>query len=63
MVDYYTELSVEATQRKERALWRIRRGNLDVERRGVLGEEAESLRQEFNGQTELEVSLTTNHGR
>lgn len=46
-MDYYEKLSEEATAREQKALWRVRRRQLDVERMSFLQQEEALLAEEL----------------
>lgn len=53
IINYYANLTKEATLREERAMWKIRRGVLDQARQDFLSEDEQAWRDEMEANPEV----------
>lgn len=53
IINYYANLTKEATLREERAMWKIRRGVLDQARQDYLSEDEQAWRNEMEANPEV----------
>lgn len=55
LVAYYSQLTEEAARREQKALWRVKRAKLDIERTNFLRKDEELLQEEMKKYTENSV--------
>lgn len=63
IINYYANLTKEATLREERAMWKIRRSVLDQARQDFLSEDEQAWRDEMESNPEVSPPHTHTHIR